>query len=95
MRELEHQLEKGQLDLLYVSPERAVTPRFLSLMQKVEVSMFAVDEAHCVSQWGHDFRPEYLQLRTLWEVAPQAPRIALTASAANRRAAVCRAARPG
>lgn len=84
VRELESQLEKGQIDLLYVSPERAVTPRFLSLLARVEIGMFAVDEAHCVSQWGHDFRPEYLQLRTLWDVAPQAPRIALTATADAR-----------
>jgi ATP-dependent DNA helicase RecQ len=84
VRDLEHQLEKGQIDLLYVSPERAVTPRFLALMERVAVSMFAVDEAHCVSQWGHDFRPEYLQLRQLWQVAPQAPRMALTATADAR-----------
>ncbi len=84
IRELEWALEKGQCDLLYVSPERAVTPRFLSLLERVTVSLFAVDEAHCVSQWGHDFRPEYMKLRQLWEAAPQAPRIALTATADAR-----------
>jgi ATP-dependent DNA helicase RecQ len=84
VRELEQQLERGQVDLLYVSPERAVTPRFLSLMERLTVSMFAVDEAHCVSQWGHDFRPEYLRLRELWQIAPQVPRIALTATADAR-----------
>ena len=84
VRELEFDLEKGRVDLLYVSPERAVTPHFLHQMAKIKVSMFAVDEAHCVSQWGHDFRPEYMQLRTLWEVAPEVPRIALTATADAR-----------
>lgn len=84
VRELESRLERGQVDLLYVSPERAVTPRFLNMMERLNVSMFAVDEAHCVSQWGHDFRPEYLQLRELWQVAPQVPRIALTATADAR-----------
>lgn len=84
VRELEDRLERGQVDLLYVSPERAVTPRFLSMMERLNVSMFAVDEAHCVSQWGHDFRPEYLQLRELWQVAPRVPRIALTATADAR-----------
>lgn len=84
VRDLEYRLEKGQCDLLYVSPERAVTPRFLALMERLSVSMFAVDEAHCVSQWGHDFRPEYLQLPQLWQVAPRVPRIALTATADAR-----------
>ncbi len=83
-RELESRLEQGLCDLLYVSPERAVTPRFLSLLARLSVSMFAIDEAHCVSQWGHDFRPEYLQLAQLWQVAPGAPRIALTATADAR-----------
>jgi ATP-dependent DNA helicase RecQ len=84
VRELEQRLEQGQCDLLYVSPERAVTARFLSLLERLTINMFAVDEAHCVSQWGHDFRPEYLQLCELWQVAPAAPRIALTATADAR-----------
>lgn len=74
----------GELDLLYVSPERAVTERFLQLVGRTKVCLFAVDEAHCVSQWGHDFRPEYLQLSTLWEQAPKVPRMALTATADSR-----------
>lgn len=71
----------GRLKLLYVAPERALSPGFLQRLRESRVSLFAVDEAHCVSQWGHDFRPEYLQLPRLWEVHPGAPRLALTATA--------------
>ena len=77
----ERQLLEGTLDLLYVAPERLLTPRFLSLLDRARVALFAIDEAHCVSQWGHDFRPEYRQLTTLHERWPQVPRIALTATA--------------
>jgi len=77
----ERQLLDGALDLLYVAPERLLTPRFLSLLDRSRVALFAIDEAHCVSQWGHDFRPEYRQLTTLHERWPQVPRIALTATA--------------
>jgi ATP-dependent DNA helicase RecQ len=77
----ERQLLDGALDLLYVAPERLLTPRFLSLLDRSRVALFAIDEAHCVSQWGHDFRPEYRQLITLHERWPQVPRIALTATA--------------
>jgi ATP-dependent DNA helicase RecQ len=72
---------KGALDLLYVAPERLVTPRCLELLARGRPSLFAIDEAHCVSQWGHDFRPEYLQLSVLNERFRGVPRIALTATA--------------
>jgi len=71
----------GRLDLVYVAPERLLTPRFLDLMRRAKVALFAIDEAHCVSQWGHDFRPEYIQLCALHEQFPDVPRIALTATA--------------
>ena len=71
----------GQLDLLYVAPERLLGERTLNLLAEARLSLFAIDEAHCVSQWGHDFRPEYLQLSTLREHFPDVPRIALTATA--------------
>ena len=71
----------GKIDLLYVAPERLLTPSFLHLMERMTIALFAIDEAHCVSQWGHDFRPEYLQLSILHERFPTVPRIALTATA--------------
>jgi ATP-dependent DNA helicase RecQ len=77
----ERQLLDGALDLLYVAPERLLTPRFLSLLERTPIALFAIDEAHCVSQWGHDFRPEYRQLTVLHERWPRVPRIALTATA--------------
>ena len=79
--EVENRLLAGQLDLLYVAPERLMTPTFLGLMEQIDIALFAIDEAHCVSQWGHDFRPEYIQLSILHERFPQIPRIALTATA--------------
>ena len=78
---VEQQLRDGALDLLYVAPERLLTPRFLSLLDRARVALFAIDEAHCVSQWGHDFRPEYRELTILHERWPDVPRIALTATA--------------
>ncbi|BCT66732.1 DNA helicase RecQ [Nitrosospira sp. NRS527] len=71
----------GTYDLVYVAPERLLTPRFLDLLARTPLSLFAIDEAHCVSQWGHDFRPEYIQLSILHERFPNIPRIALTATA--------------
>jgi ATP-dependent DNA helicase RecQ len=71
----------GELDLLYVAPERLLTARFLDLLARARIALFAIDEAHCVSQWGHDFRPEYLGLGVLHERHPEVPRIALTATA--------------
>jgi ATP-dependent DNA helicase RecQ len=73
-------LKRGELDLLYVAPERAVRADFAELLAGVKVSLFAVDEAHCVSEWGHDFRPDYRGLLPLMEAHP-APRLALTATA--------------
>ncbi|TCT24776.1 DNA helicase RecQ [Thermomonas haemolytica] len=78
---VERQFADDALDLLYVAPERLLTPRFLGLLERVRIALFAIDEAHCVSQWGHDFRPEYRQLTLLHERWPEVPRIALTATA--------------
>jgi ATP-dependent DNA helicase RecQ len=80
-RATERALLGGKLDLLYVAPERLTTPRCLDLLAQARPALFAIDEAHCVSQWGHDFRPEYLQLSLLHERFPGVPRIALTATA--------------
>ena len=74
-------LRNGELDLLYVAPERASQPGFQTLISRVEIALIAIDEAHCVSQWGHDFRPEYRQLRAVCDLLPGVPRIALTATA--------------
>jgi len=79
--EVEQQLLRGELDLLYVAPERLMTGGFQNLLRQSEIALFAIDEAHCVSQWGHDFRREYLQLSVLHENFPDIPRIALTATA--------------
>jgi ATP-dependent DNA helicase RecQ len=80
-RAVEADFVAGALDLLYVAPERLTTPRCLELLARARIALFAIDEAHCVSQWGHDFRPEYLQLSLLHERFPGVPRIALTATA--------------
>jgi ATP-dependent DNA helicase RecQ len=78
---IERAMLAGELDLLYVAPERLLTSRFLSLLDRAKVALFAIDEAHCVSQWGHDFRREYRELTVLHERWPDVPRIALTATA--------------
>jgi ATP-dependent DNA helicase RecQ len=80
-RATERALLAGELDLLYLAPERLATPRCLDLLDRARIALFAIDEAHCVAQWGHDFRPEYLQLSLLHERYPEVPRIALTATA--------------
>jgi ATP-dependent DNA helicase RecQ len=80
-REIEQQLLRGEWDLLYVAPERLMLERTLDLLARANISLFAIDEAHCVSQWGHDFRPEYIQLSVLHQRFPDVPRIALTATA--------------
>ncbi|MFK4872752.1 DNA helicase RecQ [Novosphingobium sp. ZW T3_23] len=71
----------GELDLLYIAPERASQPHFRELLEQSRVALFAIDEAHCVSEWGHDFRPDYRLLRPLLEAFPEVPRLALTATA--------------
>ncbi len=81
VREIEGDARAGSLDLLYVAPERLMGERTLALLDRLRIALFAIDEAHCVSQWGHDFRPEYLQLSVLHERYPGVPRIALTATA--------------
>ncbi len=79
--EVERQFFAGELDLLYVAPERLMMPHTLSMLEQCPIALFAIDEAHCVSQWGHDFRPEYIKLSILHERFPKIPRIALTATA--------------
>ena len=78
---VESDLRRGRLDLLYVAPERLLGERTLALIGDIDVGLFAIDEVHCVSQWGHDFRPEYRELSILHERFPEVPRIALTATA--------------
>lgn len=82
--EVEQALKCGQLDLLYMAPERLLSDRVLKLLKQAPVALFAIDEAHCVSQWGHDFRPEYLELSALPKHWPDVPRIALTATATEQ-----------
>jgi len=78
---VEKKMREGDIDLVYIAPERLLTQRCLELLQVVNIALFAIDEAHCVSQWGHDFRPEYIKLSALHERFPNVPRIALTATA--------------
>ncbi len=83
-REVERDLKGGQLSLLYVAPERLLSADFLAILAQVPIALFAIDEAHCVSQWGHDFRPEYQKLGLLAECFAHVPRVALTATADDR-----------
>ena len=82
--EVEQQLIHGELDLLYIAPERLLKAKTYQLLANCQLSLIAIDEAHCVSQWGHDFRPEYLQIAQFANNFPNTPRIALTATADTR-----------
>lgn len=94
VRHIEQGLERGEYDMLYIAPERLLLPRTLDLIGRLTVALFAIDEAHCVSQWGHDFRPEYIRLSELHRLFPHIPRIALTATAdtATRKEIISRLA---
>jgi len=83
-REIAERIRRNEIKMLYLAPERLVQPRMLAFLQRLDIALFAIDEAHCVSQWGHDFRPEYMQLGQLAELFPGVPRIALTATADKR-----------
>lgn len=81
MAQVKHRLLAGELDFIYVAPERLLMPEFMEMLQQVTVALFAIDEAHCMSQWGHDFRPHYAQLSELVDAFPDVPRLGLTATA--------------
>lgn len=81
MQELERRILVGDIDILYVAPERLIQARTINLLQQVQLSLFAIDEAHCLAQWGHDFRSDYLRLDMLPQAFPNVPRVALTATA--------------
>jgi ATP-dependent DNA helicase RecQ len=88
MHEVEQQLVDGQLDLIYVSPERFAMPEFLELLGRTTLAFVAIDEAHCISEWGHDFRPDYLRLGELVERFPEVPVTAFTATATDQAQSV-------
>ena len=81
---IERQMRAGEIDLVYVAPERLLTDAFLDLLDRCKVALFAIDEAHCISQWGHDFRPDYRQLGALRRLFPEVPIAAFTATATSR-----------
>ena len=83
-RQVEAQLAAGELDLIYVSPERFAMPEFIAALKRVKLSFVAIDEAHCISEWGHDFRPDYLNLSTIVQEFPDVPVAAFTATATHR-----------
>src|SRR4030095_16290449 len=84
LRRTEEQMLEGRFRLVFVAPERLLTPRFLQLVERLEIRAFAIDEAHCISHWGHDFRPEYRQFASLKKRFPQASVHAYTATATER-----------
>ena len=89
VRSVLSRLHNGELDLLYVAPERMMRPAFITSLENIPLALIAIDEAHCVSQWGHDFRPEYAALGELRQYFPEVPFIALTATADPRRYCQC------
>ena len=84
LRKVVRRIRAGEIKLLYVAPERVIEPRFADFLQTLDISLVAIDEAHCVSEWGHEFRPAYRELANLRRVCPTAPVIALTATATER-----------
>ena len=80
-KNIQHKAADGEIDILYVAPEKLLTPDFQHFLANIKICLFAIDEAHCVSQWGHDFRPEYLRITEVTNKFPDTPRIALTATA--------------
>ena len=84
IQKIRSDLLQNRIKLLYIAPERFTIPTFLSFLKELNISLFAIDEAHCISEWGHDFRPEYRQLKQMRQYFPNVPIIALTATATTR-----------
>ena len=84
MSDIYHKLKDNALELLYIAPERFAMPSFLETLKTVPISLFAIDEAHCISEWGHDFRPDYMSLANLPQTFPDIPVAAFTATATPR-----------